>query len=56
MTPVLAFHPQDLLAIAAVIVLWAVLSRMARGRRRRPTATSGADAGPGSRGAGDGEA
>jgi len=34
MSPVLALHPQDLLAIAAVIVLWASLSML--NRRRRP--------------------
>jgi len=36
MSPVLALHPQDLLAIAAVIVLWASLSMLNRRRRRPP--------------------
>ncbi|MDQ3454535.1 MAG: hypothetical protein M3513_03485, partial [Actinomycetota bacterium] len=33
--PVLAFHPSDILAVAAVLGVWIILRRLRRGRRRR---------------------
>jgi hypothetical protein len=33
--PVLAFHPSDILAGAAVLGVWIILRRLRRGRRRR---------------------
>ncbi len=32
--PVLAFHPSDILAVAAVLGVWIILRRLRRGRRR----------------------
>lgn len=32
MTPVLALHPDDILAIAGVLLLWVVVRRLLKGR------------------------
>ena len=37
--PVLALHPEDIVAIAGVILVWVALRRLGgRGRRKRPPA------------------
>lgn len=42
--PVLAMHPEDIVAIAAVILVWVALRRLSgRGRRRREERASRLD-------------